>query len=87
MPDLAPALDPRKEQFVTRSRQHVCANCQRPFNSIPVYARDVTYCCVSCLSRHLCTCLAAVDLADDGVDGLGLPFGSAVRDEALVALT
>ena len=72
---------------MTRSSQHVCASCHRPFDSTPLYARDVTYCCASCLSRHLCTCLAEVDLADDGVDGLGLPFGSAVRDETLVQLT
>jgi hypothetical protein len=32
----------------------------------------------------MCTCLIEVDLASDGVDGLGLPFGSTVRDETLV---
>ena len=64
--------------------QHVCANCLRSFSSTPFYRADVAYCCEPCLSRHLCTCLTEVDLASDGVDGLGLPFGSTVRDEALV---
>jgi hypothetical protein len=63
--------------------QHVCGNCFRPFSATPLYGQDVGYCCAPCLSRHLCTCLTEVDLASDGVDGLGLPFGSAVREEAL----
>ena len=63
--------------------QHVCGNCFRPFSSTPLYSRDVSYCCEACLSRHLCTCLTEVDLASDGVEGLGLPFGSAIRDETL----
>jgi len=64
--------------------QLVCANCYRPFNSTPFYSQDVGYCCESCQSRHLCTCLTEVDLASDGVDGLGLPFGTTVRDATLV---
>lgn len=64
--------------------QHVCGNCYRSFSSSPFYSQDVSYCCAACQSRHMCTCLIEVDLASDGVDGLGLPFGSTVRDETPV---
>ena len=61
---------------MTRSSRHACANCRRTFTATPFYGRDETFCCRSCESRHLCTCLVEVDLADDGVDGLGLPFAT-----------
>ncbi len=56
---------------------HTCANCLRTFSSSPFGSGNTTYCCRQCEARHLCTCLTEVDLADDGVDGLGLPFGGA----------
>jgi hypothetical protein len=59
-----------------RPRRHTCASCYRTFESAAFYGADRTYCCASCASRHLCTCLIEVDLADDGVDGLSLPFAS-----------
>ena len=59
-----------------RSPRHTCASCYRSFESAAFYRADRTYCCASCASRHLCICLIEMDLADDGVDGLSLPFAS-----------
>lgn len=67
---------------MNRQYRHACANCHRTFSSEPILGADRTYCCGACASRHLCTCLVEVDLADDGVDGLGLPFASDVPDRA-----
>ena len=58
------------------SNRHTCASCHRAFESAAFYRAGSTYCCLSCASRHMCTCLTEVDLMDDGVDGLGLPFAS-----------
>lgn len=67
---------------MTRPYRHDCANCHRTFSSEPIFAEDRTRCRGACASRHLCTCLEEVDLADDGVDGLGLPFASHAGDRA-----
>ena len=67
---------------MNRSHRHVCANCHRTFSSEPIFGLDRTYCCGACASRHLCVCLAEVDLADDGVDRLGLAFANHVPDRA-----
>ena len=56
------------------SRTAVCASCRRTFDTPPVFESDLVYCCRPCAARHLCTCLVELDLADDGVNGLGLPF-------------
>jgi hypothetical protein len=42
---------------------------------------DEAYCCVGCVVGGPCVCNYEADLADDGVDGLGLPF---VTDSSLV---
>ena len=53
-----------------------CPACHRPFESTPVFREDVAYCCASCARGELCACLIETDLANDGVDGLSLPFGT-----------
>jgi hypothetical protein len=35
---------------------------------------DEAYCCIGCAGGGPCVCTYEADLADDGVDGLGLPF-------------
>ena len=55
--------------------QRRCAACHRPFDSDPIFRQDTTYCCRACATGALCSCFVEIDLADDGVDGLGLPFG------------
>jgi hypothetical protein len=57
------------------TRVRHCPACHRPFESTPTFRQDVAYCCTSCARGQLCTCLVEADLADDGVDGLTLPFG------------
>jgi hypothetical protein len=49
---------------------------------MPLFSEDRVYCCAACASRHLCTCLQDVDLADDGVDGLGLLFALETPDRS-----
>jgi hypothetical protein len=39
-----------------------------------VFRRDEAYCCTSCAQNQLCSCFTEVDLANDGVEGLGLAF-------------
>ena len=60
----------------------VCEECRRTFKSVPIFREDRAYCCGPCARGHLCTCLSEVDLADDGVDGLGLPFAIDSFDRA-----
>jgi hypothetical protein len=38
----------------------------------PVYRMDETYCCVGCANNGPCICSYEADMAEDGVDGLGL---------------
>jgi hypothetical protein len=38
----------------------------------PVYRMDESYCCVGCAQGGPCVCSYEADLADDGVDNLGL---------------
>ena len=58
-----------------------CASCEGDITGRPVYRMDEAYCCVGCVAGGPCVCDYEVNLADDGVDHLGLPFGF---DEALV---
>lgn len=57
------------------TRERYCPACHRPFRSSPAFREDTAYCCHACASGRLCICLAEADMADDGVDGLTLPFG------------
>jgi hypothetical protein len=38
----------------------------------PVYRMDETYCCVGCANNGPCVCSYEADMAENGVDGLGL---------------
>ncbi|HET7581749.1 MAG TPA: hypothetical protein VFL75_03215 [Candidatus Limnocylindria bacterium] len=40
--------------------------------SRPVYRMDEAYCCVGCAEGGPCVCSYEADLAEDGVDRLGL---------------
>ena len=51
-----------------------CASCDSPLIDRPVYYMDETYCCIGCARSGPCVCTYEADLADDGVDHLGLPF-------------
>ena len=49
-----------------------CASCEGIITGRPVYRMDEAYCCVGCSGGGPCVCNYEVDLADDGVDHLGL---------------
>ena len=52
-----------------------CASCEGTITSRPIYRMDESYCCVGCVAGGPCVCDYEVNLAEDGVDNLGLPFG------------
>jgi hypothetical protein len=58
-------------QFPRRDR---CASCDIEIAGRPVLRMDEAYCCGGCAEGGPCLCTYEADLADDGVDGLGLPF-------------
>jgi len=67
-----------------------CASCEGTISGRPVYRMDEAYCCDGCVAGGPCICAYDADLADDGVDGLGLPFAleplvGADADERLVS--
>ncbi len=64
----------RTSPVMPHSRMDRCANCHRSFSTSPRFVADQAYCCEACAMRHLCTCFTEVDLADDGVDHIGLAF-------------
>ena len=51
-----------------------CASCDSLLIDRPVYRMDETYCCLGCAHGGPCVCTYEQDLADDGVDHLGLLF-------------
>lgn len=53
-------------------RPGFCASCEGEITARPVYRTDEAYCCVGCAAGGPCVCNYEADLADDGVDGLGL---------------
>lgn len=55
-------------------RRGYCASCDGVITDRPVYRMDEAYCCVGCAHDGPCVCTYEQDLADDGVDHLGLPF-------------
>ena len=59
---------------IATPRRSVCANCEGEITSFPVFRRDLLFCCNGCADSGPCGCLYEQDLADDGVDHLGLPF-------------
>ncbi len=68
-------------------RRGYCASCDGMISGRPVYRMDEAYCCLGCAVGGPCTCTYEQDVADDGVDHLGLPFAmepaaSAIGSEA-----
>ena len=51
-----------------------CASCDGVITNQPVYRMDEAYCCIGCAQNGPCICTYEQDLADDGVNNLGLPF-------------
>jgi hypothetical protein len=67
---------------MTHRLPDVGTGCRQSFTFSPFFHEDVIYCCRSCAFGGLCTCSIEIDLADDGVDGLGLPFALPVVEPA-----
>jgi hypothetical protein len=57
-----------------KPRRGYCAACDGVITGRPVYRMDEAYCCVGCAHNGPCVCSYEADLAEDGVDGIGLPF-------------
>jgi hypothetical protein len=55
-------------------RRGYCASCDGAITGEPVYRRDGAYCCLGCADGGPCACSYEQDMANDGVDHLGLPF-------------
>jgi hypothetical protein len=49
-----------------------CASCEGEVTGRPVYDRGLEYCCAGCAAGGPCICNYEADLAEDGVDHLGL---------------
>lgn len=62
-----------------------CASCDIVLTQRPVYSMDESYCCRGCAGGGPCVCSYDADVADDGVDHLGLPFAVEVPAEAAEA--
>ena len=60
----------------TTTRRDRCASCEIPLTDQPVLRMDEAYCCVGCAQGGPCVCTYEADLAEDGVDRLGLPFAA-----------
>lgn len=69
--------------FASPHRGH-CAACDGRITGEAVYRMDEAYCCPGCAIGGPCVCTYEADLADDGVNGLGLPFamGGSTADVA-----
>ena len=59
--------------FIT-PRHDTCASCEIRLTGWPIYRGDEAFCCPGCADGGPCVCTYESDGADDGVDGLGLPF-------------
>jgi hypothetical protein len=57
--------------YASPRRGH-CATCEMAISGRPIYRMDETYCCVGCADNGPCVCSYEADMAEDGVDGLGL---------------
>lgn len=55
-------------------RRGRCASCEDRITGRPVYRMDEAYCCAGCAVGGPCTCSYDVEMADDGVDRLSMPF-------------
>ena len=63
-------------------RPGFCASCEGVITGRPAYRMDEAYCCPGCAAGGPCVCNYEADLADDGVDGLGLMAPVEVRVDA-----
>ena len=68
-------------------RPGYCASCEGVITGRPVTRRDQAYCCLGCAGGELCICTYEADMAEDGVDGLGLLFTASEGTSAQVAAT
>jgi hypothetical protein len=59
--------------FIT-PRHDTCASCEIRLTGWPLYRGDEAFCCPGCADGGPCVCTYESDLADDGVNRLGLPF-------------
>jgi hypothetical protein len=57
--------------YASPRRGH-CATCEMAITGRPIYKMDETYCCIGCANNGPCVCSYEADMAEDGVDGLGL---------------
>lgn len=57
-------------------RPGYCASCEGIITGRPVTRMEQAYCCIGCARGELCICTYEADMADDGVDGLGLLFSA-----------
>ena len=64
----------------TEPRRGHCASCEGVVTGRPVYQMDEAYCCIGCADGGPCSCTYEADLAEDAVDGLGMPFAMPVRE-------
>jgi hypothetical protein len=69
----------------TEPRRGHCASCEGEITGRPLYQMDEAYCCTGCGDGGPCSCTYEADLFEDGVDGLGLPFGSPARERVAAA--
>ena len=58
-------------RYASPRRGH-CASCEGRITGTPVYRMDEAYCCVGCAHRGPCICTYEAEMADDGVNGMGL---------------
>ena len=61
-------------RMFSNPRRGYCASCEATLTGRPVYRMDEAYCCSGCAHGGPCVCTYEADLADDGVDNLGLAF-------------
>lgn len=68
--------------YASPRRGH-CASCESAITGRPIYFMDETYCCLGCSGGGPCVCTYEADLAEDGVDHLGLLFAIAVTSHEM----
>ncbi|NJD28997.1 MAG: hypothetical protein FIA92_11945 [Chloroflexi bacterium] len=61
-------------RIFAQPRKGYCASCEAFISGRPVYRMDEAYCCIGCAAGGPCICTYEADMADDGVDHLGLLF-------------
>jgi hypothetical protein len=62
-----------------------CTSCEARITGRPVYRMDEAHCCAGCAEGGPCVCNYEADLADDGVNNLGLMVPVPAEPAALPA--